>query len=78
MWIGGSQKGKGPFTWVDGSCFDFTAWRGGERKLPNEGEPSGTGENACIMKWKDGKDWNDSPCEVKRSYVCQKAVTVTG
>ena len=70
MWIGGSQKGKGPFTWVDGSCFDFTEWRAGE--------PSGTVGDECIMQWKGGKDWNDSPCTPwQRSYVCQKAVTST-
>ena len=69
LWIGGSQKGKGPFTWVDGSCSDFTAWR--------KDEARGNDEDECIVQWKDGKGWNDRPCTLKMFYVCQKA-TVTG
>ena len=69
LWIGGSRIGKGPWTWLDGSCFDFTGWR--------KGEPNGAG-GECIMQVQDAKEWDDAPCHWKLGYFCQKSVTVTG
>ncbi|XP_061163166.1 macrophage mannose receptor 1-like [Saccostrea echinata] len=66
LWIGLSDETfESQFIWLDNSRVDFTNW--------DEGEPNSYTENCAEMiAYGDGVGrWNDVPCSVRRSYICQ-------
>ncbi|XP_020511230.2 galactose-specific lectin nattectin-like [Labrus bergylta] len=67
VWLGGYDAVKeGVWLWSDGTFFDFKLWFKGE---PN----NYTGHENCMEMNFRGREYvNDSNCNVKRSFFCEK------
>ncbi|XP_065817480.1 galactose-specific lectin nattectin-like [Labrus bergylta] len=66
-WLGGYDAVKeGVWLWSDGSLFDFKHWAKGE---PNDR----SGKTNCMEMNFRGRDYiNDTSCNQKRSFFCEK------
>uniref|UniRef100_A0A3Q3GL15 C-type lectin domain-containing protein n=1 Tax=Labrus bergylta TaxID=56723 RepID=A0A3Q3GL15_9LABR len=66
-WLGGYDAVKeGVWLWSDGSLFDFKHWAKGE---PNDR----SGKTNCMEMNFRGRDYiNDTACNQKRSFFCEK------
>ncbi|XP_072525647.1 uncharacterized protein [Salminus brasiliensis] len=67
-WIGlTDQHTEGVWKWVDGSLLTTGYWCKGE---PNDSSSEDCGE---IRGSADTKCWNDKPCNLKDSWICEKS-----
>ena len=68
FWMGIHDiSNEGQFTYdSDGKDVVWTNWHGGE---PNDW---GKGED-CVRSVRRGNKWNDSPCNDKYSFICEKS-----
>ncbi|XP_071807825.1 C-type lectin domain family 4 member M-like [Asterias amurensis] len=69
LWIGCNDiQTEG--TWV---CLDGEGTNDVQDKIWAEGEPNNDGGNEdCAEGWAAG--WNDIPCDIRRSLICQRSV----
>ncbi|XP_071954046.1 uncharacterized protein [Antedon mediterranea] len=66
VWIGLSDMGsEADFTWVSTECSQYKNFGYGE---PNN---YGNGEDCVELDSTNSDNWNDSPCNIRRSYVCE-------
>ncbi|XP_054637997.1 C-type lectin domain family 10 member A-like [Dunckerocampus dactyliophorus] len=66
LWIGLSdldQEGK--WKWVNGEELDFKGFW--QRREPNNSD----GNEDCVEVSRAGRGWNDAPCRVQLSWVCE-------
>ncbi len=64
-WIGATNIGTGPFTWVDGTSWSYTNFWGGE---PNNATYGDDEEDYLAYDFRGGYAWNDAPNELHRYY----------
>lgn len=66
IWIGLSDREKeGKFKWADGTELEGKGlW---QRREPNDSD----GYEDCVEVSRGGGGWNDMPCNVKLSFVCE-------
>lgn len=58
--------GRGTFLWIDGGGLEFAAWLAGE---PNDA----AGDEDCVEMDQAAGGWNDVPCSMIRSFICETA-----
>ncbi|KAK6969768.1 macrophage mannose receptor 1 [Biomphalaria glabrata] len=73
-WIGlNDQKHENRFEWLDETVqATFTYWSNNE---PNN---YGGNENCVVTTASNAYKWNDSPCDTKYRYICQKSPNPNG
>ncbi|XP_068448737.1 C-type lectin domain family 4 member M-like [Clinocottus analis] len=70
-WIGlTDRETEGKWKWVDGTALSTSYW--------NAGEPNGRHNENCAVTWLFSKEnsWNDTPCNVKNFWICEKVVAL--
>jgi hypothetical protein len=69
VWIGLSDRDvEGTFVWASGLSLLFTSWAASQ---PSDG----IGEDCVALT---GGTWNDTPCNIDRGFVCERAAWASG
>ncbi|WAR31631.1 CLC4E-like protein [Mya arenaria] len=70
LFVGGRRSKDGSFQWVNGESMEFTLWR--------KGEPNNRGgiEDCLVLGGSTEGLWNDTPCNLTITTVCEKAMFV--
>ncbi|PIO30347.1 hypothetical protein AB205_0182940, partial [Aquarana catesbeiana] len=73
FWIGLTEA-DGTWRWVDGTSYDITPkfWA---KNQPDDWKDPGVEEGEDCATLRDGYDWNDFRCSIKRKYICEKKMT---